>query len=567
MPKSQPHITLLRMMRVSAFLPAALSSLLSSLSSILLMGASAWLIATAALLPPLAALSMGITFVRACGLFRAAFRYLDRWLSHQATFRQLTRLRLLVYRLAIAHLPIKDTPMSQGVFLHDLTAGIDVLRDFYLRAVAPPLLALLLAVIAALCLHSVAPHTSWIPFALFLASLFIPYVALERSRYESAKVVADTIYRDTLIDAQSGLFELRTGSTKSHPLAGSARFFHVLESSAEYRGTVELCARRHERYADMLLHIVHATLFVLLFYLLIKAQTLDGIWLAVYVLSAETLFQAFLPLPEAVRAFGRTKRVAERILHMSQDGAYSTEKSHVKIGSRTSIGKKHIFSNPSIPNSSPLLAASNLSFAYPKSAPLFSDLSFSIQFGERIAFIGESGTGKTTLFHILLRLYESDSGTLRLAGRSYADCTDAEIRAHFASATQACYLFSDSVRANFKRFHPNCTEEDMLHALHCAAFSDTLEELPQGLDTPIGEDGSLLSGGQRQRLLLALALIANDRPILLLDEPTTGLDRTTADLVLRSIHDACTTRTLLLISHDTSAIAHVTRTIILPSSN
>ncbi|WP_338626245.1 thiol reductant ABC exporter subunit CydC [Selenomonas sp. TAMA-11512] len=548
-------------MHLSSFIPAAASSFLSSLSSVLLMASSAWLIATAALLPPLAELSVAITFVRACGIFRAVFRYLDRWLSHQATFRLLTSLRLAVYRLAVHHLPIKDTPISQGAFLNDLTVGVDVLRDFYLRAVAPPLLALFLAVLASLCLYTVSSYAAWIPFFLFISSLLIPCLTLRCYGFDEQMTAADTNYRDTLIDASTGLSDLRTGRTKACPAAGAESFFTRLESASLQRNDLEQKKRRIERHSDTLLHIVHSALFVSLFYILVEAGTLNGIWLAVYILAAETLFQEFLALPEAVRAFYRTIRVTERLLGTSSPGSPLAESAGDRAAKMPLQEQIHFSAASSNTDSSPILASSQLTFAYLKTAPIFSDLSFSIQAGEHVALIGESGTGKTSLFHLLLRLYEPDSGTLQLAGKDYSSYTAEDIRAHFAASTQASYLFSESIRANFERFHPGLSDDAILTSLQKAFFTDTLDALPQSLDTPIGEDGSLLSGGQRQRLLLALALAAKNRPILLLDEPTAGLDRQTTNRVLTFIQQESQSRTLLLISHDDSVIAHVSRTI------
>ena len=190
-----------------------------------------------------------------------------------------------------------------------------------------------------------------------------------------------------------------------------------------------------------------------------------------------------------------------------------------------------------------------LSFSYEGQLPILQKLNFSLQNGEKLAILGESGSGKTTLFHLLLRLWEPDQGRLSLNSRSYTEYSAAEIRSYFAAAAQSCYIFNETIRECFQRLYPGIADETIWQALEIAQLAAVLREHPDGLERKTGPDGALLSGGQRQRLLLALAF-ASPAPILLLDEPTAGLDAANSAALTSSFLRHFAQRTLLVITHD-----------------
>jgi ABC-type transport system involved in cytochrome bd biosynthesis fused ATPase/permease subunit len=190
----------------------------------------------------------------------------------------------------------------------------------------------------------------------------------------------------------------------------------------------------------------------------------------------------------------------------------------------------------------PLLKADRLSFGYQPGTPLFENFSLTIEPGQHTALWGESGRGKTTLAYLLTGLYQPEKGTIECACPAIGNL-------------QGCFVFSGSIRENFLRLHPELGEEDMWSCLECAQLGRLTASLPQGLDTPLGYDGCRLSGGERNRLLTALAL-ASPSPLLILDEPTAGLDNKTASRLLYALFAKAQEqhKTLLVITHDSSIL-------------
>ena len=197
---------LLRLTSAAEFLPVLLVSLMALFTGLALLGASAWLVASAALMPPLYTLALGITTVRACGIGRAVFRYGERYLSHRMAFRILTEIRLSFYDAAARCLPLRSGPARQGEFLHDLMVGADDLRDFYVRALLP---VTAIATITALATWLLARVLD--PFALLLPVLGLVRLRLAilgRQADECERRTRDAAYRSALLDAAGGADEL-----------------------------------------------------------------------------------------------------------------------------------------------------------------------------------------------------------------------------------------------------------------------------------------------------------------------------------------------------------------------
>lgn len=168
--------------------------------------------------------------------------------------------------------------------------------------------------------------------------------------------------------------------------------------------------------------------------------------------------------------------------------------------------------------------------------------------GERVAIVGPSGAGKTTVTNLLLRFLDPEMGRVTLGGRDLREFAQADIRRLIALAGQDSHLFSASVRHNVLLARPHADDREVELALRRARIWDWVCELPHGLDTPVGELGSELSGGQRQRVVIARALLA-DAPVLILDEPTAHLDPRTAEELVNDVLTAADGRTVILLTH------------------
>ena len=190
-----------------------------------------------------------------------------------------------------------------------------------------------------------------------------------------------------------------------------------------------------------------------------------------------------------------------------------------------------------------------VSFGYEPERPVLQDISFEVRSGQRVALAGISGSGKSTLASLLLRLYDPDHGQVGIDGRDIHSYTLASLRSQISVILQDSVLFAASVRDNIAYAAPDATEEEIEAAARLANAHEFIEALPQGYDTVLGERGVTLSGGQRQRIAIARAAIRR-APILILDEPTTGLDEENRRAVVEALERLAEGRTTFLITHE-----------------
>lgn len=544
---------LLRLTTPFEFLPVLLVSLMALFTGLALLGASAWLVASAALMPPLYTLALGITTVRACGIGRAVFRYGERYLSHRMAFRILTEIRTSFYDRAAKVLPLRSGPARQGEFLHDLLTGADELRDFYVRALLP---------IAAI--GTITALTTWLlagiigPWALALPALYLARLVLScasRQTGEERQRTRDAAYRSALLDAAGGADELICAGREPALKRLSAPAHDLLEGALQLARTD---ARRDA--AENLLDTT--VLMALLVFLILRVTdgALSGIDLCVYFLVLQTLLVEFRTLPEAVRQ-GRRSLLAARFLPERQTSE-TVETDEPAEQPEKIPAPAQADSRDADAASQALLEAKDLSFSYRQGQGVLQGLSFRIARGQHTAIVGASGAGKTTLAELLLGVWPPDSGTLRLCGTPYHELPQGAIQQSIAALPQGSVLFAGSIRENFARYRPACKEEDILAALRDAQLSEVVAALPQGIDTPLGEDACFLSGGQRNRLLSAIA-IAGREPVILLDEPTCGLDQKTAAALMAALFARVqeTGQTLLTITHERTLVTKFQQTI------
>ena len=544
---------LLRLTTLLEFLPVLLVSLMALFTGLALLGASAWLVASAALMPPLYTLALGITTVRACGIGRAVFRYGERYLSHRMAFRILTEIRTSFYDRAAKVLPLRSGPARQGEFLHDLLTGADEQRDFYVRALLP---------IAAI--GTITALTTWLltgvigPWALALPALYLARLVLScasRKTGEERQRTRDAAYRSALLDAAGGADELICAGREPALKRLSAPAHDLLE------GALQLA--RTDAKRDAAENLLDTTVLMALLVFLILRVTdgaLSGIDLCVYFLVLQTLLVEFRTLPEAVRQ-GRRSLLAARFLPEQQIGE-TAETDEPAEQPETIPAPAQAASRDADAASQTLLEAKDLSFSYRQGQGVLQGLSFRIARGQHTAIVGASGAGKTTLAELLLGVWPPDSGTLRLCDTPYHELPQGAIQQAIAALPQGSVLFAGSIRENFARYRPACKEEDILAALSDAQLDEVVAALPQGIDTPLGEDACFLSGGQRGRLLTAIAIVGKE-PVILLDEPTCGLDQKTAAALMAALFARVqeTGQTLLTITHERTLLHHFQQTI------
>ena len=538
--------TLLSLLRL-VWLPMLLSILCawgSSLSAAALMAASAYIITSAALKPPLYTLSMAITAVRFFGISRALLRYLERYLSHDASFRLLGLLRAFAYKQLELRMPLKLQTSSQGVFLNSLINDIDVLKDFYLRVFAPISSAFLMLLTLCVVLSFYNTDSVYLLLITFIACLAIPAIAYLGQKKNQANLdLAVSSYKDACIDAWLGLADIKASGCEASQAA-------QLETAACTITHQRLISNKRTNISDHLAtSFCNAALLAIFACLIpiVRANELNGITLAVLLLTIQSGFESFALLPEAWRSLQAAYQTAQHFF----------EKAPLTLPTNDTVtvqDKKSSETN--------VLSAHNICFSYDSSRLILKNLSFSIKPGEKTAIIGASGSGKSTLFHVLLHLWQCQSGDLLWEGQNYNSMSPEKLRQDIRAITQNTYIFTGTIRTNFEKIYPQITDEQIFAALKKAQLDEFIQSSELLLNRPVGENGCLLSGGQRQRLGIARAL-AQPAKLLLLDEPTAGLDSKTTDAFMQTLLENQEGYAMLLITHDDHLLKYMDRILLL----
>jgi len=500
-------------------------------AGIALLSTSAYLISAAALHPSIAELQVAIVGVRFFGLSRGVFRYLERLSTHETTFRLLGRLRLWFYRILEPLTPARLGDERSGDLLNRFLADIEILENFYVRVLAPPLVAILVLVGTGLFMAGFDMRLSALLLAtLLLAGVGLTWLSLILGRIPGRELVErKASLQADLVDGLQGLPDLLVYD-------GLPTYFERLEATQSelLRSQNKMAGISAAQNAlNQLLTGLGTWLVLVLGIRLVTTGQLPGIYLAVIVLTAMASFEAVQGLPQAAQYLESNLQAARRLFTMADTPPAVLD----NPGSSADIRSNR-------------LEISHVSFTYPGmtvSTPTVADITFEIPPGKHIAIVGPSGSGKSTLFQILLRFWEMDAGEIRLGSQDVHTYTQESVRACFSVLPQNGYIFNTSLRENLMVANPAAKPEQLVQVLGSTCLEDFVSSLPEGLDTQVGERGMQISGGERQRLSLA-RLLLKQAPIYLLDEPTTQLDTRLEAQIIRNLQVALQSHSLLWIT-------------------
>jgi ATP-binding cassette subfamily C protein CydCD len=514
-------------------------------SAVGLMATSGWLISRASQQPPVLYLMVAVTATRAFGIGRAVFRYAERLVSHDAVLRMLADTRVAVYRRLERLAPAGLRNARRGDLLTRLVADVDELQDYWLRWLLPASVALVVSAASVGFTAWLLPEAgAALAAGLVAAGVGVPLVtATVARRTERRLAPARGALATRVADLLTGTAELTVAGALPARTDAARRADGALTRIASRAAAVTALGDGLTALVSGLT-VTAAALFGAQ---AVAAGRLGGVAMAVVVLTPLAAFEGVLGLPLAVRHRQRVRQSAERV--------------HEVLDAPEPVRE------PERPRQAPAspfpVVVKGLAARYEgQRQDALAGFDLTLEEGRRIAVVGASGAGKTTLAQVLLRFLDPQEGSYTLAGvDAYALAGD-DVRRLVGLCAQDAHLFDSSVRENLLLARKGATEADLRRALGRARLLDWVDGLPDGLDTLVGEHGARLSGGQRQRLALARALLA-DFPFLVLDEPAEHLDLPTADALTADLLAATEDRTTLLITHRLAGLEAVDEVIVL----
>ena len=507
------------------FLFAGLLYALTVLAGVGLMFTASTLLARAAFHPPLYTLMLLVTGVRFFGISRGVFRYAERLMSHDATFRYLAALRERIFKALIPRVP-GGVPGGRGALLERLLGDVGRLEGVPVKFLVPLLGSGLVLLAVALFLGSYRPAmAAWVAAGFFLAGGLLPaavFLAL-RQREENA---ADLL-RQRASELAEGLAELES-------LGALSRFQRAIAAEAEKRARWE----RKEAWVLALgeagAEAVAGTVLTALFALAAEAaraglapELAPGL-----VLAGFAAFEAVRPLAASGPLLADAKAAWARIQALFKAPIPAPE--------------------PTRPRPLPRgfdLSLKDAWVRYPfAQEPALKGISLRLLEGSALLLYGESGSGKSTIAWTWLRFLLPQAGEARHGGVSIPELSGEDARRRIVYLEPEPHVFPTTPRENLLLANPEASEEELWQALEAAQLAERVRRLPEGLDTPLGPSGVELSGGEARRLAIARAILKN-AAIWFLDEPTEGLDAETEARLLKTLTPILEGKSALWISH------------------
>ena len=533
-----PFLRLFKFAKLPLFLGLVLM-ITGLASSIGLLTTSGWFLAATAI----AGLGTLFNFfypsasVRGLAIGRTLFRYFEKLVTHDATFRILAKLRVQVFE--------KIIPLSPGVLnryrnsdlLNRLVSDVDTLDSLYLRLIAPFITAIF--VILAMCIGLSfvnAPLALGLGASLLLLVFVIPTVFYQLGKKFGDKLVhSRALYRTQFLEFIQAQAELLLFNAEDKLKDNMAK------TEANWQADQQKEANLSGFSTALSLFLNGLIIAAMLWF---SSQAEFGndeyrmAFIALFTFAALASFEILMPLGSAFLHIGQVIASAERVTDIIEQQPLVTFNGKAEFDQ----------------NATTLIETKDLSFTYPeRQNRALENLNLTIQKGQKVAILGKTGSGKSTLLQLLVRNYDANQGELFLAGKPIADYSEDTLRSQFCFLTQRVHVFSDTLRQNLQFASAvNIPDEKMIEVLNQVGLGKLLEQ-EQGLDIWLGDGGRPLSGGEQRRLGLARILL-NDAPILLLDEPTEGLDRETERQILRLILAHAENKTLIMVTHRLTAI-------------
>ncbi|EMF0916942.1 heme ABC transporter ATP-binding protein/permease CydC [Providencia stuartii] len=467
--------------------------------------------------------------VRGAAIFRTAGRYAERLVSHDATFRVLAHLRVFAFSKISPLSPGGISRFRQGEILNRLVADVETLDHLYLRVLSPIFAAFVVIFVLIFGLSFLDPRLAWTLGCIMLFLLFtLPFVF-----YRAGKPIGQELtylrahYRTVLTSALQGQAEL----TLFGALPRFRQTLANIESQWQVRQQQQANLTGVSQAIILFASGFTATLLLWMAADHVGGNTNPGALIALFVFCALAAFEALGPVAVAFQHMGQVIASAERVSQL--------------IDAKPEVTfPDNGLSLPQLES----LVVDNISFTYPEQPfAVLKQVSLSLLPGQHIALLGKTGCGKSTLLQLLTRAWDVDSGMIKINGQNISDYSEQALRSLMSVVPQRVHIFSDTLRNNLLLANDKATDKQLIEVLDQVGLGNLLEN-EQKLNAWMGEGGRQLSGGEQRRLGIARALLHNT-PLILMDEPTEGLDAQTEQQILALLKEKCADKALIVITH------------------
>ncbi|SCE80595.1 ATP-binding cassette, subfamily C, CydC [Micromonospora coriariae] len=541
--------TVLRLARpyLGRLVGAGLLAAATEFAGLALMATATWLLMSAAGRPPLDRLTVAIVAVRALAISRGVFRYTERLAGHDAVLRMITDVRARVFASLAAR---RTAAHRSGDVLSRLVSDVEAVQDLLLRVLVPGSAAALVGVLAVAGAALISPPAAGVLTAgLLVAGVALPALATAVTRRNAAEVAP---LRGALA---TDAIDLTHGAADLAAFGATDAALHAAEQRA---GRMARLERRLAAtgFAVDAAGVLVAGLTAAAVVLAALAADVPGVLVGVLAVGTLAAVEVTLALVSAARQWTQLRPGLTRVAALLDVDLPTAPRAAADPGANGTGGPDRSGAHE--------LRFAEVTVRYRAgAAPALDRVSLDLPAGRRIAVVGPSGAGKSTLAAVLTGAVRPTSGRVTLDGRDLSAYAEEELPRAVGGLLAEAYVFHATVRENLLLGRAGASDEELIAATSAAGLLEWVHAQPAGWDTLVGEEGGQLSGGQRQRLALARALLAAP-PVLVLDEPTEGLDPTAADAVLASALGATPVgHSVLLISHRLSGLAELDEIVVL----